>query len=493
MNTNATIEQLFEHATEDLGTLLWALRAWPTDDGRCSISYVALRLFSSVSRVRSAHEALNKIASADYSSEKSKFDKVFNKTMAEYEQFLSAEKALIENVLNDEGGLSARLRETEASLVTVRKIVQDGMLYDNPELFNEEFNEVASSFLTGFNDFARLLDAMSPVFKDCAGLGLLQGRFIAVETLIRQWHGVFHAAQNLLSAEHEREYNVDFWWLHESPPVYDMTQEMLISDADLPAIGRLLNKFKGTSESCPDEAMLDAYALERGVPESAVVERHLSVCRYCQEHIAARKESEAIRMGQQPIRPFLAKLFKSSAELQAPGLDYASEEDMIEALRKIPAQIVSSDGSVRDGGKVISLAARRPKEKQPEKADFLGCLQELRPDPQALPKAADSGSVDITWGKSVKIKNNIIVNIAFFPALIRQKTFTDTHLLVVGTLTLPSRSASGEKWYCEWVNGDGGIVPVDNFEVKNSMFKAAFARSAVREDGDFRLLLACES
>lgn len=493
MKTNTTIEHLFEHATEDLGTLLWALRAWPSDDERCSSDYIALRLFSSCGRVRAAHAILKDVEAADYLPEKNKFEKVFQKACVEYEQFLSDEKALIEKILNDEDGLMARLQETESLLLTIRKIVQDGMLFDRPELFSDEYNEAVSSFLTGLNDFARFLDAVPPTFRACEGFGRLQGRFVAVETLVRQWHGVFHAAQERLDAERAREYDADFWWLHESAPVYDMTRELLISDENLPAIGQRLKTFKGTCESCPDESVLDDYALGRVLSDSASLERHVAACRLCREHIAARRESEAIRKGEMPIRPFLANLFKSSAEARFLTLDYSNEEALLAALNKVPTQVVSSEGQVRDGGKLMTLDAHRHKKKQLEQAEALARLQALRPDPESLPRAADSGTVDITWGKSVEIKNNIIVNIVFFPVLLRQKVFTDTHLLVAGSLTLPPLGTSGHTWFCEWVNPDGGIVPMDKFEVKHSLFKAAFPRSAVREAGEFRLLLACEN
>lgn len=484
MINNNLLEELFQWATQDLAEWHDVMQACAEHE-RKTPACTLLRLFANRARLQAARAEIAAIEVPEMATEAQRFQRVHDKAVTAFDRLLTREQDFLAELMETGEGLMERLETVETALRRLRHLVQDGILADNAEWLRDEYDQAVLEFLIGFDDFAFFFQGVPAELRGLAGFGRLQGRFTLVETLLRQWHGILHGAGETLAWQLRRSFGAPFWWLTETPPTFFESEQVEELEKLLPAFGDLLRRTKGTVAACPDEALLDDFALGRDLSDGTTIAAHVEQCRDCRDYVAARRESEAIRTGQKEPDAKLLALIRAAGRAR-PTLNYADLAELERDLSRMPAEVSASGG--RRSAKVLPFASRRDARTASREDATTARLLRLQPDPSALPLAADSGNGGRFLAKRIEVAGGKLVSTCFFPACLQGKAVEGDCLLVGGVLE-PGEIPTAGQWSCAWENPDGELVFPDNYKIQDVYFRAAFPYPQAQPEGRLLLLL----
>jgi hypothetical protein len=277
-------DDLFEQATEDISTYLWAVSEWEEPDQEYASDYLALLMISSRNRSRIAETKL-KNAPSDYKGYVNKLSKMkkdaeltLSEQMAEHQQELS-------QIISHD--FKERLSEIKSLLLKVRDAAIDGDLYDDQEWFHDSHQRYAKHFLIQFGDMAVIVDELQKEPFKTLQTNDFQKTFHEIDQEFRKYFGYFFSETivDFISYMKNREYESNYWWLNKKLKADDIEENYEMFE-------QLMSEFKtmyqndkiDKTDSCSMMESTIAYGMKELDPlKNLEVFNHIVSCPFCRK------------------------------------------------------------------------------------------------------------------------------------------------------------------------------------------------------------------
>ncbi|MDM8551714.1 hypothetical protein QUF72_16625 [Desulfobacterales bacterium HSG2] len=215
-DSDISYEHLFEQATEDISTYLWAIQEWLDPEDGYAQDYLLMLILSNRKRSRLAAERMARDVPSEYQPYRTRLIRLKDRAEDLLREELLLHDKQIEKIISDE--FLQRVKELEADLRKVRHITHDGILFDNTEWVEDDLREYAKRFLMRFQDMALAYGELEEKpFQRVINAEGFRERFAGTEQLFRKHFGYFHVIQDFFPTLRDREYDPDLWWLRCSP------------------------------------------------------------------------------------------------------------------------------------------------------------------------------------------------------------------------------------------------------------------------------------
>lgn len=301
-----TWDKVFEQATEDVSTYLWALESWVDPPEGYTQGYLLIMGLSHRIRGRSALALMDVELPSTFANYKDRLIKLWSKAESIFKEKILNNLIQLDSILR--GEMIQRLNDLENCLKEVQHLAQDGDLLEDTEWVAEDVQEVAKDFLVRFQDLALMKEELKHLaIENTEGYRAFQDKFGKIEDLFKKCFGYFHTIKDMFVNLRTREYGVDFWWFTRIPIPEDIEEEK-IPDA---VMGKLIHAFHRSDAECPDAKEIIVYALGELDPrESQKIKHHILKCRVCSQLIAdvhlAEGRDEVLKPRPEPPQdPFL--------------------------------------------------------------------------------------------------------------------------------------------------------------------------------------------
>jgi len=281
LDSDLSYEDLFEHATEDISTYLWAIQEWLDPEDGYAQDYLLMLILSNRKRSRLAAERMARDVPLEYQHYKTKLLSLKDRTEDLLKEELLLHNKRIEKIISDE--FFQRVKAIESDLQKLRHITHDGILFDNTEWVEDDLREYAKRFLMNFHDMALANGELEEKpFQTVINAEGFREKFVGTEQLFRKYFGYFHVIQDLFPTLRDREYDPDLWWLNHIPGPDDVEEDE-ISEAFMDELSRAFQAEKrSATEDCPRADNVIAYAFNELDPElNRETREHLLTCGGC--------------------------------------------------------------------------------------------------------------------------------------------------------------------------------------------------------------------
>ena len=173
---------------------------------------------------------------------------------------LREKREQVAEVINTE--LFHRFNELESVLDKVRRIAQDGDLFDDPDWVEDELDEAAKVFLTQFQEMELVAGELQnePFTSSIDSKDLIQ-KFAEIEQQFLNSFGYFHSVKNFLSLIKNREYGLDRWWLKRTSEPDDVQEDEIPEEVMESLKFTFGAERTETTKECPIVDKPTAYAL----------------------------------------------------------------------------------------------------------------------------------------------------------------------------------------------------------------------------------------
>lgn len=333
-DNNLLWDEIFEQATEDVSTYLWALEEWDEPSDGYDHEYLLSLVLRHRARSRSALNLMVRDTPQEYQQYRDKLDSVMAKAERILnEQFIKEHSEQIDLIIADRS--VSLLNELENTLHSVRNTVRQGNLFDQSDWLEYELREAASDFLILFQDMALISEQLGETpFREMIDSMTFREKFAEIEGRFKEYFGYFHTISNMFKALKEREYSIDRWWLTCLPDPDDIKHPEIPEEL----MESLSKTFREAGASkppdCPESGKAIAYALyELDPEETRKLREHVLSCRYCLELVMDVRSADAeSRSHEGEILDVLPGLYEA--------MQPSSGEDTEPKWRDMPAEIL---------------------------------------------------------------------------------------------------------------------------------------------------------
>ena len=376
-DNNLLWDEIFEQATEDVSTYLWALEEWDEPSDGYDHEYLLSLVLRHRARSRSALNLMVRDTPQEYQQYRDKLDSVMAKAERILnEQFIKEHSEQIDLIIADRS--VSLLNELENTLHSVRNTVRQGNLFDQSDWLEYELREAASDFLILFQDMALISEQLGETpFREMIDSMTFREKFAEIEGRFKEYFGYFHTISNMFKALKEREYSIDRWWLTCLPDPDDIKHPEIPEEL----MESLSKTFREAGASkppdCPESGKAIAYALyELDPEETRKLREHVLSCRYCLELVMDVRSADAeSRSHEGEILDVLPGLYEA--------MQPSSGEDTEPKWRDMPA------GILQQLPEAAKLYVKSGEDTEPKWRDMpAGILQQL---PEAAKLYVKSG------------------------------------------------------------------------------------------------------
>lgn len=274
MSTNERFEDLFARATEDISTFLWAAESLLKPPPGYEPDHILVLALLSRSRARTALTLVPEAPGEEYRACREKLLKIKD----EAEELLAR---FADSPAIDLRSMEARVDQLSESLMRIKDISEDSILFGAEQEAGAESKDLVHSFLLRFNALSIAVGELSgPPFSDL-DLGGLPERLDVLENDFRQNPQCLGAVSDLLPRIAEREYDRAPWWLSlpRNPEPYP--EDVSISPF-APYADELRQEGAQAPRDCPQTGRVIALALGEAAPgEGGSTREHIAVCHGC--------------------------------------------------------------------------------------------------------------------------------------------------------------------------------------------------------------------
>ena len=290
---NLSWDDLFEQATEDISSYLWALEEWHDPWEEHDQNYLLITALSNRTRSRMAMERMSSDEMPRaYAPYRKQLESMRIRAEESLEHLLTA-RTRIEGILRH--GMMARLNMLDDTLGKVRRMGQDRNLSDDSEWTDVNLREIASDFLILFQNIALTIEELrEEPFHGTIDSKIVQKRFAEIETRFNEYFGYFQLVSDIFEALQAREYNSDRWWLTRLPDPEDIKEPEIPEEL----MASLCKTFQEAGASkpldCPESDKAIDYALHELDPkENRQFREHILSCRYCLDMVLDVRSADA--------------------------------------------------------------------------------------------------------------------------------------------------------------------------------------------------------
>lgn len=292
-DSDLSYEDLFEQATEDISTYLWAIQEWLDPEDGYAQDYLLMLILSNRKRSRVATERMTQDVPSEYQPYRTKLVSLKDRAEDLLTEELLLHNKRIETIVSDE--FLQRVKVLESDLLKLRHITHDGILFDNTEWVEDDLREYAKRFLMNFHDMALANGELEEKpFQSVIKAEEFREKFAGTEQLFRKYFGYFHVVQDLFPSLRDREYDPDLWWLNHIPGPDDVEEDE-VSEAFMDGLSRAFQAEKrSATEDCPRADNVIAYAFNELDPElNRDTREHLLTCGGCFDLFMDLRAAEA--------------------------------------------------------------------------------------------------------------------------------------------------------------------------------------------------------
>jgi hypothetical protein len=289
-----SIEELFEYAAEDITTYLQAAQSWSEPPEGYSYGYLFILIFSNRARGRRAFELMGTKTSEKYVDQREQLDTLWKEAERIITEQIFKNDITLKEIIN--GELTERIDDLKSSLQEVRHIAQDGDLIDDPDWVAEDLENTATDFLLRFQDMYLTKEELAKShLRGIEGFETFQKRFNEIEGYFRKYFGYFYPVRDFLFNMKKREYNMDTWWFTYIPERDEVKEEEIPEDVVRKFWDIYKSTDKITTEGCPDEEKVKAYASGKlSSNERINIRNHVLKCRLCMDKVMDVRYEEAV-------------------------------------------------------------------------------------------------------------------------------------------------------------------------------------------------------
>ncbi len=306
-DSDLSYEDLFEQATEDISTYLWAIQEWLDPEDGYAQDYLLMLILSNRKRSRVATERMTQDVPSEYQPYRTKLVSLKDRAEDLLTEELLLHNKRIETIVSDE--FLQRVKVLESDLLKLRHITHDGILFDNTEWVEDDLREYAKRFLMNFHDMALANGELEEKpFQSVIKAEEFREKFAGTEQLFRKYFGYFHVVQDLFPSLRDREYDPDLWWLNHIPGPDDVEEDE-VSEAFMDELVKAFHAEKHpATEDCPQADNVIAYAFNELDPElNRDTREHLLTCGGCFDLFMDLRAAEADAGGEvSEVMPELA-------------------------------------------------------------------------------------------------------------------------------------------------------------------------------------------
>lgn len=336
------LEALFEQAVEDLSAYGYAVRALEGGDGEGPADYLLELLLASRARGRQALERISRGVPQEYAPYGTRLERLWKEAEAGLDSYLETRGEEARALLKE--ALPGRLKRLENRLAEVRRLGQDGDLFQDPEWVAEDLSECAGDFALGFARASRAAEeALNAPFDRMDSEGFRES-VRRVDGDFQKDFGYTAPLAGLLQWMGEREYSWRPWWLSREPRPEEVADARMPGER-LEELGQVFRHEAATAaKDCPRMPEAVAYALEElSADQVREMREHMASCRACRRLALDLRAASAEDTDQIP--PGLD--VRDPAVEEEPGVEHAGPDDdtvilPISALpRHFPVRLVA--------------------------------------------------------------------------------------------------------------------------------------------------------